>query len=54
MDYGRFLRAVEAERMEALERKRRLYLEDKLKAKDVTEDEWDALAEHDRMMGDGD
>ena len=52
MDYGRFLRAVEAERMEGLERKRRLYLDDKLKAKDMTEAEWAAFAEHDRMVGD--
>lgn len=47
MDYGRLMRAIEAERMQDIEAKARTQ-RDKL-----TPDEWVALERHDRMMGDG-
>ena len=50
IDYGRFLRAVTAERMEALELRRKLYLESKLE--ELTPDEWAVITAHDAMVED--
>jgi hypothetical protein len=47
IDYGRFLRAVEAERMEAVERRRALYLEGKLE--ELSAAEWEIVKAHDAM-----
>jgi hypothetical protein len=48
INYGRFLRAVEAERMETLERRRTLYLEGKVEQ--LSADEWERVMAHDAMV----
>lgn len=47
MDWGRFERALAAEHVESIERRRRLYNEDKAKSDVLTDDEWAVVAEHD-------
>ncbi len=51
MDWNRFLRSLEAERAEQIEVRRVLYLEGKLKADDISVDEWEVIEAHDAMMG---
>lgn len=50
MDWGRFLRAVDAERIESIERRRLLFLNDKAKADILDDDEWAQIDEHDEMV----
>ena len=51
MDWNRFLRSLEAERAEQIEVRRSLYLAGKLKADDISADEWEVIEAHDAMMG---
>lgn len=51
MDWNRFLRSLEAERAEQIEVRRSLYLAGKLKADDISTDEWEVIEAHDAMMG---
>ena len=50
MDWPRYLRAMHAEQVEAIEEKRRLFMTDRLEAKDLTADEWEAIRDHDRWI----
>lgn len=53
IDYGRFLRAVEAERMEAVERRRLLQIDGKLE--ELSAADWEMVKDHDAMVeGDDD
>lgn len=52
IDVGRFLRAVQAERMEGLEERRKAYLKDGSKTK-LTDAEWQQLDYHERLLTSG-
>ena len=47
MDWGRYLRAMEAGNVEDIEDKRLSHINGKVKKLDA--DDWDAIREHDRM-----
>lgn len=52
MDWGRFARVLEAERMEAVELRRKAYLRDEIK--ELTREEWKQLDWHESLInGDG-
>jgi hypothetical protein len=51
INWGRFMRAIGAERIETIENRRRLYLAKKVK--DLTPDEWAAIGQHDKWCDDG-
>lgn len=53
MDWPRYLRALEADRIEQVEDRRALYLAQKLKAEDLTADDWERIQMHDEWMADG-
>jgi len=46
-DYGRFMRAMEAERAESIERKRAQSLQNQSRV-ELTEEEWAQVGEHDK------
>ena len=50
MDWARFMRAVKAEAVERVEDKRAMQLTGKLKAKDLSEDDWAAIKRHDEVL----
>lgn len=52
MDWNRYLRSLEAERVEQIEARRILYLAGKIKADDISDGEWLAIDAHDAMMSD--
>jgi hypothetical protein len=52
MNWPRYLRALEAERIEQVEDRRALYLAKKLKSEDLTPDDWTAIQQHDSWMAD--
>lgn len=47
MDLNRLYRALQARRMEAVEQKRRRFLEGKLKPKDIDQEDWELILEMD-------
>lgn len=53
MDVGRWMRSLQAKTMLATERKRGAWLGAVLKTEDLTREEWEAIAEHDRLVSDG-
>lgn len=53
MDIGRWMRSLEAKQVLATERKRRGWLAGVLKSEDLTSEEWQEIAEHDRLVSDG-
>lgn len=50
MDWPRYVRAKEVERVTAIEDRRRQFLAGDLAANSITDDEWDAITEHDELM----
>lgn len=52
MDYGRFMRAVSAGNIQAVEERRGLHLQ-KPDTMKLSEDDWVAIEQHDRWMTDG-
>lgn len=52
MDWHRYLRSIEAERAEQIEARRILYLAGKIKATDISDDEWLVIDAHDAMVSD--
>jgi hypothetical protein len=53
MDITRYFRAQEAKALLPIERKRGAWLRGVFKIEDITPDEWAAIREHDRLVGDG-
>lgn len=51
MDYGRLMRAIEADNMQAVEARRKAHFANP--QLQLTPDEWVAIERHDRMMADG-
>ncbi len=49
IDIGRFMRAVQAERMESVEERRKAYLKDS-KATKLTDAEWEQIDYHERLL----
>ena len=54
MDYGRLIAAVETDRIDTVEDKRRMWLDGAIKDEAMTEDDWKAIQLHDTWMNDGD
>lgn len=54
MDLNRLYRARMAAQMEAVEGRRRRFLEGKLKGKDIEQDEWNLILEMDEIAGEDD
>lgn len=54
MDYGRLIAAIEADRIDTVEDKRRMWLDGAIKDEAMTEDDWKAIQLHDTWMNDGD
>ena len=50
MDWPRYLRAMNAEQVEAIEEKRKLFMADRIEAGDLSAEEWEAIREHDRWI----
>ena len=50
MGWPRYLRAMQAEKIEAVEERRKLFMSDRIEASDLTSDEWEAIREHDRWI----
>lgn len=50
MDWPRYLRAMEVNRVAAIEDRRRQFLAGDLDPTSLTADDWAAIAEHDRLM----
>ena len=50
MDWPRYLRALDAGNMEAVEDRRQLQQEGKIKASDIDADEWEQILAHDRLL----
>lgn len=53
MNWPRYLRALEAGRIEEVEDRRRLHLAGKLTADDLTASDWEAILKHDEWVEDG-
>ena len=51
MDWPRYLRALEAEKIEAVEDRRALFLTKKIDADAMTPDDWQAIQKHDEWVG---
>jgi len=51
MDVHRLARALQVRRMRDVEMRRKLYLDDKLSADDISKDEWRSIRWHDRLIG---
>jgi hypothetical protein len=51
MDVHRLARALQVRRMRDVEMRRKLYLDDKLSADDISKDEWLSIRWHDRLIG---
>lgn len=51
MDMHRLGRALQVRRMQDIEARRRLYLDEKLKADALTAEEWRTVAYHDKLLG---
>ena len=54
MDWLRLERAQEVGRIINAERKRQQWLDQKLTAESITDDEWREIERNDRLVGDGD
>lgn len=50
MDWPRYIRAKEVERVAAIEARRKQFLAGDLAANALTADEWDTISEHDALM----
>ena len=50
MDWPRYIRAKEVERVTAIEARRTQFLAGNLAANAIAADEWDAITEHDELM----
>lgn len=50
MDLNRLYRAKMAERIQTVEARRKLFLQGKLKSKDLTVQEWEMIVEHDALV----
>jgi hypothetical protein len=50
MDVFRFLRALQARGIERIEQTRSEFKKGKLKAENITADEWDRIKEHDEII----
>ena len=50
MDWPRYIRAKEVERVAAIEARRKQFLSGDLAPNALTADEWDAISEHDALM----
>ena len=50
MDWPRYLRAMQAEKIEAIEERRKLFMANKIQPDELTADEWEAIREHDRWI----
>jgi hypothetical protein len=50
MDLNRFYRAKLAQQIQFVEERRKLFLQGKLKSKDLTVREWEMIVEHDRLL----
>jgi len=53
MDWPRYLRAIDAENIEAVEERRRLMLAGKIGKDGMTPDDWAAIRQHDEWVNDG-
>ena len=53
MDWGRYLRALDARRRQNAERLRTQFLDNVIKESDIPERTWELIDEHDALMGDG-
>ena len=53
MDLPRYLRAIDAENIEAVEERRRLMLAGKIGKDGMTPDDWAAIRQHDEWVNDG-
>ena len=51
VDWLRLQRAMEVERIVNVEQRHKLYLDDKLKADDLTPQEWRMIRKHNRLLG---
>ena len=51
MDYARYLRAIDAQYVEYIEEKRKEYLKPNADPKEQTPEIWEAIREHDRLLG---
>ena len=50
MNWFRLMRALEAERIQGIEERRELQITGKLKAKDLSASDWEAIKEHDELL----
>ena len=50
MDWPRYLKALDAGNMEAVEDRRQLQQEGKINASDIDADEWEQILAHDRLL----
>ena len=50
VDWFRFMRALEAERIEKIEERRELHVTGKLEAKDLSTDDWESIKRHDELL----
>lgn len=50
MDIFRFLRALQARNIESIEDIRKQFRQDKLKAENITEEQWKQIKRHDKIM----
>ena len=50
MDWFRLLRAVEAEHIERVEDRRDMHNKKQIKAKDISQADWDSILEHDQIV----
>ena len=56
MDWGRYLRVIEVEHIQALEARLEMHMTGKGEAANLTPDDWEQIAEHERLIevyGDG-
>ena len=51
MDLNRLYRAKQAERIQTVEQRRKLFLQGKIKGKDLDQSEWEMIRKHDELVG---
>jgi hypothetical protein len=50
MDWARYLRAIETDRIVAIEQRRQQFLSGSIAPDAMTAEDWDVIQEHDRIM----
>lgn len=53
IDYGRLVAAVEADRIDTIETKRRMWINEQIKDEAMTDDDWKSLELHDSWVKHG-